>query len=272
MHLRMSGGLLAVALAMSVFASTASAGAGGMGPFVSAKTGGTHNYKITVSGSGESVTVSAKKGGVSESYTDGGKASAKKLKSDLGPYGNVNLEFDVKKTKTLDRPKGCHGGKPDKLKKGTWEGKFKFKGEGGFTKASDNSLPGSVFYPGTYHCNGGGGGDQHGVSLSASKFDDTFISFSASKRNPSSKAFFSAFTSDVGGGNVNISYSAQSTGAASTFDYTLPNDATVNPTGPFSGTATLDGSDWTGNLKVKFASKTVNLTGDGFNASLTQVG
>ena len=272
MHLKIAGGCLAVALAFGAFAGTASAGVPLGGPIVQAKTAGTHNYKITIGGGSDSVTVAARKGGVSESYNHDGTTSGKKIKVDLGPYGSANLTFDQKRKTKKSRPKGCHGGKPDKTKRGVWEGKFKFKGQDAFTKANDSSLKGTVFIPGTYRCNGGPGGNNDGVSLNASKFSGGgFTSFSAFKRNPSSKASFSAFSSESGQGNVSISYFANARGGASTFDYTLPNDATVDPPGPFSGTATYDDGDWSGNLKVKYPSKAVNLAGAGFFATLNEI-
>lgn len=242
----------------------------GTGKVPLARAKGTKNWKVLVAGYGETVTIDVLKKNASANYTAKGKVSPTRLRAKFGKLGKVNLRFVKRGKIRKQKPRGCTG-TPNKIQRGVWRGVLRFKGEGGYTKVRVKSAKGTVTKPGNLNCGGNGGGDGHTyVSLQAYK--DTAkggATFSAQKRAdaPNARPTFTASTYEQKG-KLTIGRVAFVRGKRNQFTYTLTGQAQVKPKGSFSGQASLDGSDWTGNLKVKLPGKRVALTGPAFDAFL----
>lgn len=248
-------------------------GANSTESFPLARAKGTKNWKILVSGFKNSVTVDVLKKGQLAYYSARGKATPTRLRANFGKFGKVNLRFVKKGKLRKQKPRGCTG-TPNKIQRGVWRGILRFKGEGSYTKVRVKSAKGSVMKPGRLDCSSGGNGNGGGhdyVTLQASKDrPKDRVHFFAEKRAgaPNARPWFTAST-DEKKGKVSIGRMVSVRGKPNQFKYTLTGQAEVKPKGKFSGRASLDGSDWTGNLKVKLPGKRVALTGPGFQALLT---
>ena len=230
----------------------------------------TNGFKVFVDGGAGSdrLTFVVNKGPVGTSYTllSGATSTPTRMQGDFGQFGSVDLTFHPRKTKHIHNPHDCRGNETRKI--GTWKGSVTFHGENGYTNASKTKLKGDEL-KGSIDCP-----DEHG------KFIDLFA---ASPPGPSSKSirvdapkggdkrFFFATAYDTVG-NVDISRTAIRDGKPKEFKFNKAlTHATVDPAGPFKGSATFDHGDWTGNLAAKFPGVgAVPLTGSGFTATLSE--
>lgn len=243
------------------------------------KAKGTNGYKITVFGltNDDEVTVAARKGKakkfISANYTAPGSASTKRMSAKLGKFGELDLRFVEQGKARKDLPRGCKG-KPDRIQRGIWKGVLRFKGKRGFTKVNLSSARGSITRFGSYTCGDGGETGVNLVMLHAWKglgkrgaTDFTVVQEDRPRAVPHFSA--SRYTKV---GKVLVTEIAFRRGKRSQFHFTAPEptgDADLNPKSPFSGSARYRAGSWKGNLKVRFPSKRVKLTGKGFKAELT---
>lgn len=248
----------------------------------SASVKGAKGWKIEVFAAfSDRVVLSAAKGKpgrggkLQTTYSAPGKATAKRLKANLGKLGTIDLRFKARKTKR-QRPRGCTG-TPNKVTRGVWRGRLRFKGEHGYTKVNLTKLRGTVLKPGNLRCDDDGGGPvgpaRASLVVTRGNIDrGTMLTVSKADRPNASPQFY--VTHSEKAGKVSINRTASYNGRPAEFTYTTPapsGEADVRPKGPFSGVGRYRGLDsWGGNLRVKLAGAKgrVPLTGAGFHASL----
>lgn len=196
-----------------------------------------------------------------------------RIHAELGALGQVDLHF-VASGRVSHLRSPCRG-EGLAYSAGRYEGAIDFQGEEGFTAAeTDHAKLDPEFLVGIV-CPGGGygwtrpgtGGQLVGKGRSGSP------AFKAIKKTPDSPSHFSARINETNG-RIAVSRYTSVAGAAS--DFVFPprgQRAYASPPAPFSGSAALRGSRWSGNLKVDFAGRSdVRLTGPGFGAGLLHAG
>ena len=145
---------IALALSASLLLASAASGAQGGPPDLpdhvllpTARAHGTNDYRVTVGGGGNRVSIYASQGHASVSYSVKGRAGGKRLRADFGDLGFVNMTFHARdRTARGDDPAPvpvpCDS---DRTRQpGVWKGEFQFVGEGAFTSVSATKLRGKV--------------------------------------------------------------------------------------------------------------------------------
>src|SRR4051812_1604964 len=102
---------------------------------------GTNGYTLSLLPSESGVQLLAQKRSAYASYDDTeGTGNTKKVVANFGALGQASLRFHPKRTTHPAPGRGCTGSVTKTA--GTWKGAFKFKGEGGYTKASGTAVKG----------------------------------------------------------------------------------------------------------------------------------
>lgn len=240
---------------------------GGIGklPLIRAK--GTKKHNIYVEGHGNVVLIAVAKRPVLATYLTEGKGKLNHIRARFGRYGRVNMRFE-KKGKVRKRiPKGCTG-KPDRIQPGVWTGKLKFKGDKRYTKANIKKTKGMHVKWGNYTCPDPGGPFPD-LFLGVDSFvSNSYTTFQATRSTTTNRRPYFHAGQDETVGKVLVYRSADVRGDVSQFQYSLsPDEASVEPPAPFSGQGFFAEGDWTGDLAVTVAGKTIPLTGDDFVVS-----
>jgi hypothetical protein len=104
---------------------------------------GSNGYSISVSGSGGDVSLTARHGGSSASYSTRGLASPARIKARFGHLGRVSVRFHSGNgsPRVLQPAKNCRG-KGEVVDRGHWVGRIEFEGEQAYTTVSRVSCQG----------------------------------------------------------------------------------------------------------------------------------
>lgn len=238
----------------------------------SLKLRGSNGYTIVASGDPNAVTVTAKKGPSTATYSPEpskhGVATAKRMQVDLGTFGGVDVRFHVKRTRMVGPPKGCTGKKAPKMV-GTWKGPIDLDGENGFTSAHARKAKGTVLLSHRWDCRGRGAG--HGVELLGYGGEGQYGAIFAARRpahSASTEVIVGRFKElDGGSMTVGVNQTVDVTGSATAFTFNSQlTTAHVDPGSPFTGSANYESpNSWSGSLAV-------TLPGDTKPTELTKPG
>lgn len=241
---------------------------GGIAKVPQIRAKGTKKHKIYVEGYGGIVMIVTAKGPVFATYTTEGKGKPGHIRARFGRYGKVNMKFEKKGKVRTRKPKGCTG-KADRIQRGVWKGTLEFKGDKQYTKVKRAKARGTQIKWGNYNCPppSGPGPNLFLGADTEDTGDGTFTSFGASRNSTTNMRPYFFASHDEFVGKVIVYRSVDLRGDVSQFQYGFsPDVATVQPPKPFTGVGTYVDGDWSGNLKVKAAGKTIPLTGDHFTA------
>lgn len=104
---------------------------------------GSNGYEIEVTGSGSKVEIwVGRPGGGLAKYRVPGRTRARSIEANIGSLGRIDLRFEARAVEPdSGGSKGCNG-KPSLFEPGTFTGKVRFRGEGGYTRFSANRIDG----------------------------------------------------------------------------------------------------------------------------------
>jgi hypothetical protein len=244
-------------------------------------------YNIAVVGLGESVGVLVARGhGLAASaYVVRGTATRNRLQASFGSFGRVSMRFQPLAASGADPRRFCRGHRPFLVRRGTYVGEFRFRGEGGYVTVDTHRAKGSVrearpqcagrhsqrplakrpaLIPPSAH-----GGSEHAILSAAWHHGISSAQFAAiESRSDKNDYLFEAETSR---GRMAIVRVAILFGAGGKFTHDdALTEARVAPPPPFHGAGTYlaspDGSKtWKGELSVTLpGAGRVSLTGPPF--------
>jgi len=145
--LALAGALLALAAALSPGAAVGAE----MTPNV-----GIHlergRYDIDVGNLGETVVLAVETGAVRSqrrvagtSYAVHGAVTQSRIEADFGPLGEISMRFHPSRNRTWVKPhRNCRGLGEFLIRRGTWQGRLRFRGEGGYLKLDLHRARGRV--------------------------------------------------------------------------------------------------------------------------------
>jgi hypothetical protein len=248
---------------------------------------GSNGWSISVStylggfgGRGE-VGVTASRGRESAIYTAPAKVTASAVHADLGRFGRIDMALHLSGAKATTKAKCLQ--RSETYEAGTYDGRFEFKGEGGYTEARATeaaALP-SLSFPGFNFCNrqessgesfgpGEPGARLKGISYASGRV----LKFQINKNRRHGKTLFTASLSERVRG-IRIYRELSGVAPASAFQYDRKvRTATLDPPAPFAGSASLRRDRntvsplWAGNLKLAFPGQTVPIAGPAVHVSL----
>jgi len=250
---------------------------------------GSNAFQISVDGSRSSVRLAVAQrfasGRVAEAeYTAPASSSGTEIQANLGILGSIAMKFHPSGTKrfTTYRPKGCRQHTVVR-QVGTFEGTFRFVGEGGYTTAEVDKAEGSTGPPVNTFCGGffGGHGNIHQQHRQHHHTSPTQFLFASTANRvtnfiaASNGRYHSAFGAELNEtvGTFSIYRHVATVGPVSDFSATSRKHANVLPPAPFSGGATFERHgkgvrpSWSGSLSVSFPGKReVPLTGPDFTS------
>jgi hypothetical protein len=213
----------------------------------------------------------------------GGGPPADGIAVDLGRRGRFDLHFvSAGKVRTLGIGRGCEGPR-GRWQRGYLVGAARFRGERDYTEARVRRIPAvSESWP-AIRCRYAEGGRGHGLprraQVLAHRGDIGFgaILYRRDLVPFGSRALFRAWDYDRAG-RMRISREVMLRAPESTFAFPgapkLPEDVTLAPPSPFTGTASFSRSPestfiWSGDLAVAFpGTGRIPLTGPGFEAGV----
>jgi hypothetical protein len=235
---------------------------------------GRRHFKLRVTGRGASVSYEV----------PGGRPTPGGVVADLGRRGRFDLRFEgVGKVKPLALGHNCQG------LKGRWQdgyliGIARFRGERGYTRIRVHRIPALTETWPEFRCRYDEGGHRRKgeprraqvISRSGGVEFDAVL-FHRHAAPAGRRAVFRAWkTARVG--RLSISREVRATATESTFAFpdwaSLPEETTVSPPAPFTGTATFNRTPestftWTGDLAVRFpGSGRIRLAGPSFSAGV----
>ncbi|HET7509109.1 MAG TPA: hypothetical protein VFJ65_02570 [Solirubrobacterales bacterium] len=246
---------------------------------------GTHGYSVLVRANPEegsqeeTVTLRVYRKGLAASYQVPAEVTGTKIKARLGGVGRISVEFHPRGEPRIAHI-GCAPGAGLRYQPGRWVGRIAFKGEEGFTRVEARSakqitwpflliacpyisepvelgpeLPGALLL-------GGWRSKARSVGLEA-----------LTNRPGGRLKLFASIEEQKGQLHISRVASGFYPGTGFEFDPTL-STVTLQPRGPFSGTATYDRSAepqsrWTGDLSVDLPGRSnLALAGARFRVSL----
>jgi hypothetical protein len=200
------------------------------------------------------------------------------VKADLGPFGRVDL---VRRPSGRKRttPIRCSGGDTFTYEPALYEGIVQFRGERGYTKAEAMQVRPLPLVTG--FCGSGSGkgesrgSDERGARLVGTSFaHGRALRFQFNKNHPRGRVPFSVELRERRD-EVSIYRLAEGWLPAPSFRYDPDlKTATLGPTAPFTGSATLKRVPnsvpplWSGDLAIELPGRKVSLAGAGVNVSL----
>lgn len=253
---------------------------------------GTNGYRVTVFGGpggpdNKAVTILVERPGLSATYSGDGTVTANSIDARFRHFGRIAVHFHPRVIRRVKVRGNCLNDSrvSAKARFGTFTGRIRFRGEGGYTEVSTRHARGGTGDPRAirpYPVCGPYAG-QSGVGLLAVAEDgpallvgpESFMTRTGplSVPNPQSYVFHAIDVEKSHG--IFISRDAVVVGQPEAFSF---NDAlttaTLAPPAPFTGTATFGRTangtkSWTGSLAVKLPGKEIlPLTGPGFSADL----
>lgn len=293
MRMRSWTAVLGIGVVIALFASPGSAIAKG-GSFVIGpsqtmefRLKGSHGYSISVFGSSGEVSLTAKRGGSSASYSTRGLVSSTRIKARFGHLGRVSVRFHSDNgPRRVPLPRGNCRGRGEIIDRGHWVGRIEFEGEQEYTTVRASRARGKVTKMLKQTCNQEGE-KSHGHSLrvtllsAVSKTNAVFVvAFKITSRaHPAlDGSAFDASIAERRGRRLfvirSIDVNAEVDAFASTGKEGHIESATIAPPAPFKGTATFQrtgGSkgSWLGSLVGDFLGRgEVVLAGPEFSAEI----
>lgn len=217
----------------------------------------------------------------SVSYGGPAIVTASTIRADLGGVARVDVILRPSGRQKSVHPK-CLGDTVT-YEPGTYEGVIEFNGEEGYTEARKRrvaQLPALLLFAGGGSCGSGYGEvtgyGEPGARLRGASFaHGRSLSFQVNKNSPGAKTVFTASLKERRGGIlVNREVAGAAPSSAFRFDPDL-RIATLRPSAPFSGSASLSRSKnsispiWTGDLKLTFPGRSaISLVSPGVHVSL----
>lgn len=248
---------------------------------------GSHGYSISVFGIGKEVSLTARHGGSSASYSTRGLASPTRIKARFGHLGRVSVRFHSDSgPRLVPLPEGNCRGRGEIVDRGHWVGRIEFEGEQAYTTLHASRARGKVTKALKQTCrHEGEGGHVPGlrVTVLSAVSEASGAFFTAFKITSSSfpaidGSLFSASLFEARSPRLSvirsISAEAKVDAFATTGEKGQIESATVAPPAPFSGTATFQrtgGSKgtWSGSLVGDFLGRgEVALAGPEFSAEI----
>ncbi len=248
---------------------------------------GSNGYSISVFSDGGDVSLAARHGGSSASYSTRGFASPTRIKARFGHLGRVSVRFhsDNAPRRVLQPAENCHG-RGAVIDRGHWVGRIEFEGEQAYTTVYGSRARGKVTKTPKQTCSQpeaeGGHPNPRVTFLHATSQASgaSFVAFKiTSSTNPKfDAAVFIASLSELSGRRLfiyrSISVNAEADAFASTGERNHIESATMAPPAPFKGAATFQrtgGSKgtWSGSLVGDFLGRgEVALAGPEFSAEI----
>ena len=212
-------------------------------------------------------------------YLAPAKVTATTIAADLGPVGEIEVEFESSGPPERIRSR-CEGGGGATFEPGAWVGTIDFAGEEGFTRATTSRTKaiGSPFFD--LGCGFRGIGETMSsrepgarlVARSASKRRTLFLQ--ANKNHQAARVHLEAQIEERRPGLV-VTREVRGYFPVGAFEFGAPlRTATLSPSAPFAGHAVFRRgakpvNRWTGNLTVDFPGRAgVSLAGGRFKATL----
>jgi hypothetical protein len=248
---------------------------------------GTNGYTVTASFYFEPgrkrgfVGLAATRGRESVGYRVPAKVTEDSVHADLGRLGRIDLVLHRSGEVKTVTPECFHH--QETYEAGTYEGVFEFNGEGGFTQAratQAEGLPGLAIFAGGPTCDLESYGESSGPSQPGARLRGLSyaggrnLKFQFNKNRASGKTLFSASLNERRDG-IRIYRQTGGTFAAGAFHYDPKlRSATLDPPSPFSGSARISRDPnsvsplVTGDLRLTFPGRTVQLTGPAIHVSL----
>ncbi|HEY2739745.1 MAG TPA: hypothetical protein VGK45_15155 [Thermoanaerobaculia bacterium] len=227
----------------------------------------------------ERIYISAVRKGSSAHYSAPVRMTATTISADLGSLGRVDLHLNPSGRKRTI-PVKCGKGETFTYEPGVYEGILEFKGEEGYTTVSETQLP--LRPQLTSFCFGGrGSGESSGPDIPGARLRGVSyahgrtLSFQVNKNRPGARTVYEASLRERHDG---ISAYREVWGVTSAAAFRFQPDlqtATLSPSSPFSGSASIGRSPnavspiWTGNLALDFPGRSdVPLAGPSVHVSL----
>jgi hypothetical protein len=218
----------------------------------------TNGYTLLVSGSAgsKSLLMMATKGrggtGATVSYSVTGSVSTTRLKGSFGPVGEVDVEFEPRRTTVRSIGKPCKASRKQATTTGVWRGTIRFKGERGYSKVTAKSAKGAVITYPPMTCTSPP--KVRNVYLTATSGGSGSQALSVSRRGTTTH-----FGAGIGEtrGKVTINRSVSVGSGTFSYDSGLTSATVATEAGPFSGRGryTETGGNtgtFTGDLSVAF--------------------
>lgn len=109
-------------------------------------------YKVGVSNLGETVMVSVQTGAVrsgrrvaATSYVVHGTATESRIEADFGPLGEISMRFHPSRNRSWEKPhRNCRGLGEFLVRRGTWQGRLRFRGEDNYLALDLHRVRGTV--------------------------------------------------------------------------------------------------------------------------------
>jgi hypothetical protein len=246
---------------------------------------GSGGFSISVVASGGAVSLTARKGDLSASYSVRGVASSKRIKARFPGLGLVSVQFHpFGPAHRKAVPPGCKG-KDGTVQRGRFVGTVEFEGEQGYTTVHAAQAKGKVTVSRKQVCQntGGEGGSSFRLTALIATARSEGISVVALRltRKSRSTVGFAGFGATLfeSLGRLSIVRSIEASGGINTFTTSETGreitSATITPPSPFTGSATYEkqkGSPatWTGTLAGTFLGHgEVSLVGPQFTAEIS---
>jgi len=248
---------------------------------------GSNGYSISVLGNGGDVSLTARHGGSSASYSTRGFVSPTRIKARFGQLGRVSVRFHSANgpRRVLQTAKNCHG-KGEVVDRGHWVGRVEFEGEQAYTTVHASRARGKVIKTPKRTCSLPGTEEGHPnlrVTFLHADSQASGATFAAFKVTSSTypkfdTAVFTASLLELRGRRLfidrSISVSTEADAFASTGKKNHIESATIAPPAPFKGTATFQRTNgskgsWSGSLIGDFLGRgEVALAGPEFSAEI----
>lgn len=245
---------------------------------------GSNGYSIDVNAYSEParggrILISAARKGAAALYAAPVRMTATTISADLGSLGQVDLHLNPSgETRTIHIK--CSRGDTFTYEPGVYEGVLRFEGEEGYTRVSETRVP---LRPQLASFCGSGSGygeaisdSEPGARLRGLSFaHGRILSFQVNKNGPRTRGFFGASLKERHDG-IYIRRAVGGLIPASAFHWAPDlSTATLNPSAPFAGSATLTRNRssisplWHGSLTLDFPGRSnVPLAGPSVHASL----
>jgi hypothetical protein len=275
----------AAAILSIVAPGAAAEGEAETGAFGAFRLKGTNGYSVLVLAvskpqykQGEAIVIVGRRG-EAVLYLASAKVTATTIDADLGPVGELAVEFQPSGPPERVRA-SCKQGGSVAFEPGAWVGTIELEGEEGFTRVHQESAKATVTPFVDAGCGATSIGEAIGsdvpgarlVARSAAAKHSVYLQ--ANKNHQGARAYLEASIEERRAGLI-VSREVGGYFPSGTFQLGSPlRTATLAPTGPFVGHATFrrgakPANRWIGNLSVDFPGHAdVALAGGGFKAAL----
>jgi hypothetical protein len=246
---------------------------------------GTNGYSILVLAvskpqfkQGEAIVIAGRRG-EAVFYLASAKVTATTIDADLGPVGEITVEFQPSGSPERVHA-SCKQGGSIAYEPGSWVGTIEFEGEEGFTEVHREKVKATVNPFVDAECGATLIGETTGshvigarlVARSATAKHSVYLQ--ANKNHRGARVYLEASIEERRPGLI-VSREVGGYFPSGAFEFGSPlRTATLAPNGPFAGHATFrrdarPANLWTGNLSVDFPGRAdVALAGGGFKAAL----